>query len=65
MASQASNGDLERRKRGPVAVAAAADHKTVTITTGLDVYFADPRSPGRRGTNENTSRLLRQYLHPR
>ncbi len=23
-----------------------ADHKTVTINTGLDVYFADPRSPG-------------------
>jgi IS30 family transposase len=22
-----------------------ADHKTVTVTTGLDVYFADPHSP--------------------
>jgi IS30 family transposase len=39
-----------------------ADHKNVTISTGLDVYFADPRSPWQRGTNENTNRLLRQYF---
>jgi len=39
-----------------------ADHKTVATNTGLDVYFADPRSPWQRGTNENTNRLLRQYF---
>ena len=39
-----------------------ANHKQVSIDTGLRVYFADPRSPWQRGSNENTNGLLRQYF---
>jgi IS30 family transposase len=39
-----------------------AGHKDVTAATGLAVYFADPRSSWQCGANENTNRLLRQYL---
>ena len=39
-----------------------ADHQRFTLETNVDVYFCDPGSPWQRGSNENTNRLLRQYL---
>lgn len=38
------------------------DHKEFTVATDVAVYFCDPKSPLQRGSNENTNRLLRQYL---
>jgi IS30 family transposase len=37
-----------------------ADHPRLKLAT--DVYFCDPHAPWQRGSNENTNRLLRQYL---
>ena len=39
-----------------------ARHKEFSIATNVQVYFCDPQSPWQRGSNENTNRLLRQYL---
>jgi IS30 family transposase len=37
-------------------------HVQFKVETGVPVFFADPRSPWQRGTNENTNGLLRQYF---
>jgi len=39
-----------------------AEHKLFTSETKMKVYFAHPKNPWERGTNENTNGLIRQYF---
>ena len=39
-----------------------ARHEKIGAALDMQVYFCDPHSPWRRGTNENTNGLLRQYF---
>jgi transposase, IS30 family len=40
-----------------------AHYAAITAALSMPVFFCDPHHPWQRGTNENTNRLLRQYLH--
>lgn len=39
-----------------------AEHASVTVAADLPIFFAHPRSPWERPTNENTNGLVREYL---
>ena len=39
-----------------------AQHAAFTAITGIPVHFADPHSPRRRPTNENTGGPVREYF---
>ena len=36
-------------------------HRRLTPDTGVEVFVAHPHSPWERGTNDNTSQLIRRY----
>jgi IS30 family transposase len=37
-------------------------HAQVAVAADCEIYFCDPHAPWQRGSNENTSGLLRQYF---
>jgi IS30 family transposase len=37
-------------------------HHEFSVATTIPIYFCDPHSPWPRGSNENTTGLLRQYF---
>ena len=37
-----------------------SNHRSITVDTGVSIYFCDPHS--QRGSNENLNGLLRQYM---
>ena len=39
-----------------------SQHAKVSVDAGINIYFADPRTPWHRPSNENTNGLLRQYF---
>ena len=39
-----------------------SQHAQVSVEAGIDIYFADPKTPWHRPSNENTNGLLRQYF---
>lgn len=39
-----------------------SQHARVSVDADIDIYFADPRTPWHRPSNENTNGLLRQYF---
>jgi IS30 family transposase len=38
------------------------NHKSITASLNLDVYFADPHAPWQRGSNEHINGILRRWL---
>ena len=57
--------DLPRHIRGGLTWdqgSEMARHAQLTVATDMPVYFAHPRSPWERPSNENTNGLIREYL---
>ena len=39
-----------------------AEHIKIAQRCGIDIYFAEPKSPWQRPTNENGNALVRRYV---